>query len=177
MKNTDLYLSGKSIDLKLVEERDAQFILSLRTDQNKNKFLNRVDNDLNKQVDWLKQYKTRESAGYEYYFIIIGKDQSKYGTVRLYDFIGDSFCWGSWIVKAGSPAVVAIESALLVYDFAFYELGFSKSHFDVRKENARVRAFHERMGAVKVNEDSVDCFYVYTKESYELIRQRYAKYL
>lgn len=32
-----------------------------------------------------------------------------------------------------------------VYEFAFYNLGFNASHFDVRKDNDRVVAFHKNL--------------------------------
>lgn len=66
----------------------------------------------------------------------------------------DSFCWGSWIIKDSSPSYVAIESALCIYEFAFNTLGFRQSHFDVRKNNVKVVAFHQRCKARIVREDS-----------------------
>ncbi|WP_236681179.1 hypothetical protein [Campylobacter lari] len=58
--------------------------------------------------------------------------------VRLYDFRKSSFCWGGFLIKSGVPFYISIETVLFVYDFAFYELNFKESHFDVRKENEHV---------------------------------------
>jgi len=118
---------------KLVSLNDAEFILSLRLDENKNKHLSSVANNLNAQKEWIESYKKREENNLEYYYIIVIGEE-KLGTVRLYDFKGDSFSWGSWILKKGVPPYAAIESALLVYEIAFYKLGFKCSHFDVRKD-------------------------------------------
>ncbi len=63
------------------------------------------------------------------------------GTVRLYDARQNSFCWGSWILKAGSPKHAAIESALMVYAYAVDHLSSQSAHFDVRKDNEGVWLF------------------------------------
>ena len=80
---------------------------------------------------------------------------------------------GSWIIKADTPANVAIESVLLVYEYAFYALGFTKAHFDARKDNAKVRAFHKRFGAKEVGENEKDVFYRFCREDYEMIKEVY----
>ncbi len=170
-------LNGRKIILRVVEEIDSAFILSLRVDETKNKFLSNVEADPDKQIEWVRSYKLRELAGDEYYFIITSLDGESCGTVRLYDFQGDSFCWGSWLIKNGSPPSAGIESALLVYELAFYQLGFSRSHFDVRSDNVKVRAFHERMGAQRLRENELECHYTYSKITYEKIRSKYSKYL
>ena len=90
-----MLIEGKNTNLRLVEIEDAEFILNLRLDQTKSRYISKVENDLTKQINWLKDYKKRESEKKEYYFIIEDKVHEKYGVVRLYDFIDDSFCWGT----------------------------------------------------------------------------------
>lgn len=172
-----MIVKGKNFNLRLVDEFDAEFILNIRLDTDKAKFLSSVDDDLEMQKSWIRNYKVREKNREEYYFIIEDKVGCKLGTVRIYDFKGDSFCWGSWIIIDGAPLSAGIESALLVYEYAFYVLKFNRCHFDVRKDNLKVRAFHERMGATMVCQNDLDVFYRYPKIDYELIRERYSKYL
>ena len=168
------YIDGKYINLRDVNEEDAEFILSLRTSEKKSMFLHKTQSDLGKQIDYIRRYKTLKD---EWYFIIEDKNRNPVGTVRIYDIIGDSFCWGSWLLIDGLSPVVALESALLIYEYAFYQLGFTKVHFDVRKDNLSVRKFHERFGAQKVDENDLDVFYTYSKEGYENIRNKYLKFL
>ena len=137
----------RNLCLRLAEPDDAAFILELRLDASKSKYLSPVPNDLAAQRQWLIDYKYREQAGAEYYFVIESLAQEPLGVVRLYDFQGESFCWGSWILKPSAPALAAIESALAVYETAFGTLGFTRSHFHVRKGNDKVRDFHLRFGA------------------------------
>lgn len=166
---------SKNIILRDVEENDAAFILSLRCDEKKSRFLHKTDADLSKQIEYIKRYKNKDN---EWYFIIEDKNEQPLGTVRIYDVINnDDFCWGSWLIKNEAPSTTAIASAVLIYEYAFYKLGFSKVHFDVRKDNLSVRKFHERFGAQKYSENELDVFYRYSKEDYEKIRGRYLKFV
>jgi len=92
------------------------------------------------------------------YFIIEDRAGDPLGCVRIYDARGDSFCIGSWILRAGAPQRAAIESSLMVYALGIDHLGFRRAHFDVRKRNERVWTFHERCGARRVGETDDDSF-------------------
>ena len=99
------------------------------------------------------------------------------GTVRLYDARQNSFCWGSWILKAGSPKHAAIESALMVYAYAVDHLSFQSAHFDVRKDNEGVWLFHERFGARRISETDMNYLYTLDTQSIKASCFRYSKYL
>ncbi|WP_127555569.1 GNAT family N-acetyltransferase [Saccharospirillum alexandrii] len=165
-------LESKTIRLRLVEESDAPFILSLRLDERYNQFLSKVMADVESQKSWIKKYKEDESVGNQYYFIIERLDGSPCGTVRVYDLKDDSFCWGSWILNENKTRFSAIESALLVYDFGFQNLGFKKSHFDVMKGNDKVIKFHKQMGAIETGEDEDNYYFEIYKESVDGVKER-----
>lgn len=158
-------LRSKNIRMRLVEESDADFILSLRLDSRYNSFLSAVNPDLEAQIEWIKKYKNEESSGKQYYFVIERLDGERCGTVRIYDFREDSFCWGSWILNENKTRYAALESAFLVYEYGFNRLGFEKSHFEVMKGNKGVVKFHLRMGAVKVSEDEVNEYFEIRKDA------------
>lgn len=165
---------GKTVYLREVASSDSEFILALRTDAQKSKYLHSTDSDIRKQEEFIEKY---QSSMTDFYFIICDWEHRQLGTVRIYDVRGDSFCWGSWILSADAPANAAIESALLLYDFAFYSLHYAKSHFDVRKENKRVVDFHLRFGAVVVSEDAENFYFEYPMEKYLTIRNKYRRYI
>jgi RimJ/RimL family protein N-acetyltransferase len=173
----DMRVEGRNIYFRLADISDARFILDLRNNRSLNKFLSAVKDDLYAQEQWLNKYKKREIEGKEYYFIIENKNSEPVGTVRLYDFRNDSFCWGSWILNTGAPNSAAIESALMVYETAFYRLGFTKSHFEVRKNNEKVIAFHKRFGALVSHEDDINYYFIFSNDTYETTKCRYAKFL
>lgn len=153
--------------LSIANIDDAEFILSLRENKLLNRFISNVDSDVEKQKQWLINYKKREEIRSEFYFIIKDMNDKSLGTVRIYDFQRGSFCWGSWVVNLDSPRKTAIESALNVYEFAFGILGFYKSHFNVRNDNLKVINFHKRMGAKVVSSDNLDTYFIFTKKAYE----------
>ena len=170
-------ISGKNINLRVVDTEDALFIFTMRQNQDKTKYLSKVTGTVDDQKAWIEQYKQREKDRKEFYFVIESKDGEKLGLVRMYDFKDDSFCWGSWLIKEDAPKSTAIESALQIYEFGFYGLGFAKSHFDVRKGNDKVIAFHQRFGAKIVSEDKLDYFFNFEKSEYEITKEKYKRYL
>lgn len=172
-----MFLEGKNINLRTVEIEDADFIYTMRQNRKKTKYLSKVTGTVDSQKEWIKNYKQREDEQKEFYFIIESKNKDKLGLVRIYDLKNDSFCWGSWLIKEDTPKTTAIESALQIYEFGFYKLGFEKSHFDVRKGNDKVIAFHQRFGAKIVSEDELDYFFNFQKSDYEIIKEKYKRYL
>lgn len=167
-------LSFRDIVLTTVGLEDAEFILTLRSDPELNRHLSTTSQDVTSQRKWITEYKQRQADDKEYYFII-SKSGEKVGTIRAYDFRGDSFCWGSWIIARGTAPQVALASVILIYDFAFDQLGFAKSHFDVRRDNASVRRFHLRMGAEIIDSDELNDYFeilecVYRRQRPKLVR-------
>ena len=166
---------GRNLILKNASHLDAQFILSLRTDEGKSKFLSKTSNDLKAQIEWLKEYESKKLG--EAYFIIQTKDSQSIGTIRIYDEITDSFSWGSWILSKDAPPSAAIESALMIYEYAVNCLNFQSAHFEVLKENQRVWQFHKRFGAIQTNEDGEKYFFNIDKLSIHNSLMHYRKYL
>lgn len=170
--------TSNTIFFRLVEIGDANFILSLRSDPRYNKHLSITDHNVENQKKWIKLYKERELKKEEYYFIVHrNSDSLPIGTVRLYDFINEkkSFCWGSWILNENKTMYAALECAILIYDFAFLELDFSRCHMDIRKENFKVIEFHKKFGVKIIGETKQDLLGHYYKEDYLNIRQRIIK--
>ena len=166
-----MILESKNIRLRFVEDSDAEFILSLRLNDLYNTFLSSVSPDVEEQKKWIRKYKDDERNGIQYYFIIERLDGTPCGTVRIYDIRNDSFCWGSWILNENKTRYAALESAFLVYEFGFKQLGFKKSHFDVMKENKKVIQFHTRIGAVKTSEDEINYYFEITQEAVEKAKE------
>ncbi|MDY0117318.1 MAG: GNAT family N-acetyltransferase [Sulfurimonadaceae bacterium] len=163
--------------MRTVETKDADFIYYMRQDEAKTKYLSKVSGTIESQKEWIVNYKKRELEKQEFYFVIESKKNEKLGLVRMYDFKDDSFCWGSWLIKEDAPKTTAIESALQIYEFGFYDLGFKRSHFDVRKGNDKVIAFHKRFGATIVDKDELDYYFNYEKNDYEITKEKYKRYL
>ncbi len=146
---------GRYLVLRHVQREDANFILALRQDPVKGRYLNPTSPELEDQVKYISAYyHSTDSA----YFIIQDRAGEPCGTVRLYDPREDSFSWGSWILRDGLPFYYAMECILILYNYATQCLGFKRAHFDVRKENRKVLDFHRRYGAVVLSEDELNYY-------------------
>lgn len=173
LRMKQLEFKSKTIYLRLAEPSDAAFIHALRIDKQYNQYLSSVDDDVSKQEKWLIDYKRRENLGQEFYYIIhLNSSSIPIGTVRVYDFLGerDSFSWGSWILNEKKTKYAALECVLLIYDFAFLEMGFKRCHMDMRKQNLKIIDFHKRLGAKIIGETNEDFLAHYFPEDYLKIR-------
>jgi RimJ/RimL family protein N-acetyltransferase len=173
-------LIGRKLVLREVQVDDAAYILSLRMDPKKGAHLSPVDDDVAKQVAWIERYK---AGGGQAYFIICARSPDagtgeRIGTVRLYDAKGDSFSWGSWIIEDGAAPDVAMESALIVYQYALDHLRFRNSHFEVNRDNRSVWNFHERLfGARRVGENEVEYIFEQDHDAIRATMRRYQRFL
>ena len=171
----------KHIYLRLIQESDVDFLLSLRLNQNLNAYLNTVSNDKQQQLSWLKNYKEREAQGLDYYFVIVDKELGDIGLVRVYDvnYASKSFTWGSWIIREENrPNYAAIESALLSFDFAFNELGLLLGNIDVKVNNIIADNFYQRFGMNYQYQDEDSKYYQLTKTQYTQLKySQYYKFL
>lgn len=82
MINSDFNLEMHGFVVRLVQEEDADFILSLRSDVNRTKFMVTLENDVAKQKLWIKEYKEREDKGEDFYFIYF-KNGERIGVNRI----------------------------------------------------------------------------------------------
>lgn len=167
-------IAGKSIVFRNAEIKDAEFILSLRTDSQKSRFISFTAPRIDEQIAWLEEYAHKTDQAY---FIIEDLLGEALGTIRLYDPQFDCVCWGSWILKHGAPQSASIESALIIYAYAFDNLGFEYARFDVRKKNESVWQFNERLGAMRIAETERDFHYRIAKTAFLNRVSRYRKFL
>jgi RimJ/RimL family protein N-acetyltransferase len=163
MNKTGIKIEGKFVNLRDVEVEDAKFILSLRCDEKKSRFLHKTEYDLKKQEEYIKKYKTLDN---EWYFIIENKNGESLGTTRIYDLREDSFCIGSWLLKNGTAPQEMLEGDYLMRTFGFEHLKMDKIHFDVRKGNTKVLRYHKLTGAKIVGETDLDYLFECTKDEY-----------
>ncbi|MBO4439326.1 MAG: GNAT family N-acetyltransferase [Spirochaetaceae bacterium] len=156
-------LTGKYVTLREVTIDDAEFILSLRCDEKKSRFLHKTDYNIEKQIEYINRY---YEISDEWYFIILNKKTEQIGTYRIYDVQGDSFCIGSWILVDGVTPAESFESDYLLRMYGFDVLGFKKIHFNVCKGNKKVIAYHKMMGARIIDETEQDLLWEITRDEY-----------
>lgn len=171
----NLNLRTKHTSFRFAKPEDADFIYSLRVDERLNEFISKVQGGVEVQRRWLQEYKLRETLEQEYYFIIMRNDNDQpVGTLRLYGITDDKqFCWGSWVLNENKTRTSALESAFLLYKFAFEVKGLSKSYFQVDKNNIRVISFHEKLGATFLFEDDINFNFEYTYEAFINLKNKF----
>ena len=105
-------IEGKAFRLRPIEDRDAQFVVELRTSGERARYLNMVAPSAEVQLKWLEAYYQREN---DYYFVIERiNDSRREGLIALYDVdseLGEAE-WGRWITSPVSMS--ALESVIMI---------------------------------------------------------------
>jgi RimJ/RimL family protein N-acetyltransferase len=135
-------MDGHAYRLRPVEMEDAAFILELRADRDRSRYLQRVSNNLEAQRRWLESYFERPG---DYYFLIENRGTGqREGTAGIYNLDRIFAEWGRWIVRAESLA--ALESACLIYRVGFEVLGLESMYCRTIAEDTAAVEFHRSFG-------------------------------
>lgn len=160
-------LSNYNIKLRLVEVTDANFIIALRTDALKSRFISPTDLDIEKQKVWIREYKKREKIGDEYYFVAIDQDNVEFATYRIYNKSNNSIEIGSFVSKPlYNKAINVIKVDVILKEFVFLSLGYNQLNFEVRKENKSVINYHKKFKPDLINEDELNYYFTLNKENF-----------
>ena len=134
-------VDGYAFRLRAIGDSDAEFLVGLRSDPELNQFLNSSTDSVQDQLDWFADYYFRND---DYYFVIETlASHLPQGVIALYNVDRQSMDgeWGRWILKPDSLA--AIESAWLIYQFAFRVLGLQSVYCRTVVDNRKVVSFHD----------------------------------
>lgn len=140
-------IQGAAFRLRPVESDDAAFLLELRTDPELTRYLPPLKTDVAGQQAWIER---QREAPHDFYYVVERQsDNAPQGAIGLYNRQPDGgFEWGRWLIRSGSLG--ATESVLLLYRFAFEDLGlpylFCRSIID----NHPVVGFHDSAGLRRV---------------------------
>jgi len=158
------------IKIRFVDEKDAEKILQLRTNEKLTQHIHKTNSNLGEQVDYIRNYKKREEKGTEYYLTFLSLDNRVLGFYRLYkiDKENKSFTIGSWIFDSSVNDLTPIFADILSKDFGFNELGLETCYFNVRSNNKKVMKYHKLFSPIFINVDNEEnnSFYL-SKLNYE----------
>ena len=155
------------IKLRLIEEKDADFIVRIRTDSVKSKFISPTSSDIEEQRNWIREYKIREKRNEEFYFIAIDGSDEKFATYRLYNRNKDTIEVGSFVSKPFYiNAVNVIKVDVILKTYVFEVLGFQALNFEVRKKNKSVIGYHKKFKPIIVSEDELNYYFKLDKDSF-----------
>lgn len=140
----DLRICGFAFGLRPIALEDADFIVQLRSDRKRGRFLHPVPLSVEAQRAYLRRYLERED---DYYFVVERhRDNSREGLVGIYnlDPRARSAEWGRWILRPGSLA--SVETALKIYEAAFEHLQLEQICAHTIVDNRSVVSFHDHSG-------------------------------
>lgn len=153
------------LHVRLVNEDDAEFIIKLRTNPKLAIYIHHTDNNIEKQRNWIREYKRREKDGLDYYFIYYYLDKP-IGVNRIYNIYDNLGTIGSWLCSSESNVEQSIGTLIILRDILFEVLNLEIDRFDVRKKNKHVLKLHLSMGAKIIEETDTDYFLEISKSDY-----------
>ena len=161
----DFELDKYGLHCRFVKEGDAEFIVKLRADEKRSRFIHETEADVEKQVIWIRKYKEREAKGEEYYFIYEINGEP-FGVNRIYDRHEDHCTEGSWVCLPIEDSSKTIASALIIRDFIFEYFKFDYDFFNVSVGNNKVKKFHKISGATIIDQNEEEYTFRLRKEDY-----------
>lgn len=132
-------LEKYGLKVRLVNENDADFILSLRSDPTKTKFMITLDDEIESQKKWIQEYKKREKEGLDYYLIYSNIEDEPIGLNRIshVDYKNRTATASSWITVEGLINE-AFKMSIIQSEIAFDLLKIDTFICEVHKRNSRV---------------------------------------
>lgn len=171
---SDFSLIKYGIEVRLVEEKDAKFILDLRIDSELDTYMRKVPNDINLQINWIKDYKKREQEGLEYYFIY-HVNGFPIGVNRMINIRNDSWMGASLIFKKNCPPGTPILATLIQYHIGFEVLDKSVLFGDILKGNEKAIRFNQFLGSDFIYENENMFYIILSKKSYIVAKDKIEK--
>ncbi len=163
--SSNFKLERYGMHVRLVDEDDVEFILKLRTNRELTKHIFYVENNANKQIQWIQEYKKRENNGEDYYFIY-SYNGNPIGLNRLSEITGKTAEGGSLVFDPKSPFECPVYATLIQLDIAFTLLELDTVKGYMKKSNKRSYRFNKLMGAIIVDEDDQNYYIQYRKNNY-----------
>ena len=157
--------------VRLVNEDDAKFIVDLRTRPDVGEFLHSTSVDIIKQKEWIRDYKERELAGLEYYFVY-EKNNIPFGINRIYNINNEEGTTGSWICAPNTNPIDTLATAILLYDIFFDEVFLSRALFNTNKYNTSALKVNHAIGGEILYESETDVFFELKPEIYHALHDK-----
>lgn len=142
-------IEGAAYRLRPVKIDDAHTIIMIRLeDQQRNKYINKINDDVEVQEKWIENYYHQHD---DYYFVIENSlTGDAEGLIGIYDIKNGKGEWGRWVIKKTSLA--ATESLDLIFKAAFDHIGLSEIYCRTIKDNTSVVSFHDSTNQLRRGE-------------------------
>jgi len=163
-------LERYGLQVRLVNEEDAEFIVSLRTDPRLSRYIHETSSDIEQQKQWIRNYKLREAKGLDYYFLFsIGNPQ---GLARIYNITEDTFTQGSWIFSPEAVLGASVLGNIISSEIGFEFLGKKIEYTDARRDNNTHR-YVKSFSPEVINTDEENIYYKILPENFNQGKQKH----
>lgn len=140
------------LSLRLIDTSDAKDIASLRSSPELTKYMITVEEDVEKQEEWIRTYKERESLGIDYYFAYENENgligYNRISKINWQDMTGFAASW----IKRPTVKGFAKEMFLARCDVAFYILGLKVLFTEIYEKNHRAMKYWVAYGAEAISQ-------------------------
>ena len=163
-------LDRYGLQVRLVNENDAEFIVSLRTDPRLSRYIHETSPDIEQQKQWIRNYKIREEQGLDYYFLF-SIDNQPQGLARVYNITEDSFTQGSWIFSPQAVLGASVLGNIISSEIGFEFLEKKVEYTDARRDNNThryVKSFNPEI----INADEENIYYKILPEKFNHGKQK-----
>lgn len=145
---SDFSMEKYGLQVRLVREEDAEFIVNLRTNPVKARFISATSANIEDQRKWIRNYKERERNGEDYYLVYLYQGKLA-GVNRIYDIESNHFIHGSWIFSDDVPPYCPLAAGIIARELAFETLGFEEEidSAGIHKDNQSVLQYVRTLGA------------------------------
>ena len=127
-------LERYGLQVRLVNEDDAEFIVALRTDPRLSRYIHETSSNVEGQKQWIRNYKKREAEGLDYYFMFL-INGVRQGVARIYDITEDSFTQGSWVFSPDAVLGASVLGNIISSEVGFEFLDKKIAYSDTRHDN------------------------------------------
>lgn len=172
----DGIIKGIGVNLRPVEETDAEFTYWLRQDKERTKYVHSVNGTVEDQKEWIKKQRVREG---DYFFIVEDKQGTPLGTVGYYDIVHNNGEMGRMVINGNFSQ--NCDAIIQLRRFAFEIIGADYVRCTAVSTNKPVVAQLKRLGGIQTDQytDPKDGFDILvfrvTKEAYEAKKDYYKK--
>ena len=164
--------SKYGLSYRFVNESDAAFIVSIRTNRNRSEYIGATSVDVDDQRQWIRDYKIRESLGKDFY-LIFSLDEKPLGVYRLYDIKGEDFVCGSWVFSPEAPKGAAILGCIIGREIAYEDLQLTNCYTDVIKGNNSSMQFQMAFKPEVLREDESKVYFRHSKKNFYQIKPQF----
>lgn len=135
------------ITSRLVTEDDAKTIVALRSNPDRTKYMVTLEPSVEKQKEWIKEYKKRERKGEDYYFICHDNTILPIGLFRIshIDYVQMRAKYSSLITIINNKAY-GIKISIIRSIIAFDVLDLETIYGDVHNDNNRAKNILKLLG-------------------------------